>query len=236
MLGLRLVPARRVVARNVNYEFMNRQMVWHAFTVRYLHNLLRNAMLIEVQEFLLFVLPLINVRSVRKRLRRSAAQLSDVVTGITQRVAGTYDYASSTTSSKQPLKRGRYADFAPDSCAICAEDAELKEIAAGSMGLHLDPSMPAHPINVAYRTSCGHDYCYACLTDRMLRASDEGEQGWECLRCRALVFSSQRVEEKNVADDIYSDILSDGEIEGMDSSDYRDVFSSASRVRSSMQK
>ena len=35
LLGLRLVPVRSIVTRNVSYEFMNRQMVWHSFTVRY---------------------------------------------------------------------------------------------------------------------------------------------------------------------------------------------------------
>jgi hypothetical protein len=34
ILGLRLVPSRALLNRNVSYEFMNRQMVWHAFTVR----------------------------------------------------------------------------------------------------------------------------------------------------------------------------------------------------------
>lgn len=31
---MRLVPSRRLTKRDVSYEFMNRQMVWHAFTVR----------------------------------------------------------------------------------------------------------------------------------------------------------------------------------------------------------
>lgn len=30
---MRLVPSRGQVNRDVSYEFMNRQMVWHAFTV-----------------------------------------------------------------------------------------------------------------------------------------------------------------------------------------------------------
>ena len=34
LLGMKLVPSRRLIRRNVSYEFMNRQMVWHAFTVR----------------------------------------------------------------------------------------------------------------------------------------------------------------------------------------------------------
>jgi len=34
LLGMKLVPSRRQVRRSVSYDFMNRQMVWHAFTVR----------------------------------------------------------------------------------------------------------------------------------------------------------------------------------------------------------
>jgi hypothetical protein len=33
LLNMRLIPARKLIRRNVSYEFMNRQMVWHAFTV-----------------------------------------------------------------------------------------------------------------------------------------------------------------------------------------------------------
>jgi len=33
LLGMRLTPVMRIANRNVSYEFMNRQMVWHAFTV-----------------------------------------------------------------------------------------------------------------------------------------------------------------------------------------------------------
>jgi peroxin-2 len=33
LLNISLVPSRRLVRRDVSYEFMNRQMVWHAFTV-----------------------------------------------------------------------------------------------------------------------------------------------------------------------------------------------------------
>lgn len=30
---MRLVSTQRITSRDVSYEFMNRQMVWHAFTV-----------------------------------------------------------------------------------------------------------------------------------------------------------------------------------------------------------
>ena len=43
-LRMRLVPPSRSVARDVSFEYLNRQLVWHAFT-----------------EFLLFILPLLRV-------------------------------------------------------------------------------------------------------------------------------------------------------------------------------
>jgi hypothetical protein len=36
LLKISLVPSRRLVRHDVSYEFMNRQMVWHAFTVCFL--------------------------------------------------------------------------------------------------------------------------------------------------------------------------------------------------------
>ncbi|KAG5460072.1 MAG: hypothetical protein BJ554DRAFT_7923 [Olpidium bornovanus] len=35
MLGIRLVYARRETGRRVSFEFLNRQLVWHAFTVSF---------------------------------------------------------------------------------------------------------------------------------------------------------------------------------------------------------
>ncbi|KAL8284161.1 hypothetical protein RQP46_004910 [Phenoliferia psychrophenolica] len=54
ILGMRLIYAERSVSRNVSFEFLNRQLVWEAFT-----------------EFLLFLMPLVNVH----RLRMKAAKL-----------------------------------------------------------------------------------------------------------------------------------------------------------------
>jgi peroxin-2 len=33
LLGMNLTPVTRIANRNVSYEFMNRQMVWHTFMV-----------------------------------------------------------------------------------------------------------------------------------------------------------------------------------------------------------
>lgn len=53
MLGMRLTYAQRTMNRNVSFEFLNRQLVWHAFT-----------------EFLLFLLPLIRPKKLIKTFMR----------------------------------------------------------------------------------------------------------------------------------------------------------------------
>ncbi|KAG2349044.1 hypothetical protein BDR05DRAFT_956420 [Suillus weaverae] len=178
-LVMRLEPSQALLKRDVSYEFMNRQMVWHAFT-----------------EFLLFLLPLINPRSVARRL------------------TSTFSSIFPTPSPTQKIcapKRGKYYSLPPDQCAICAENASLNVNlgdAAGVLGSYT-PAFPASsnsdvsdntegdgeppcPITTPYLASCGHIYCYACLAERMLRAADDGSCGWTCLRCVEEVRSADR--------------------------------------------
>ncbi|KAJ1840151.1 peroxisome assembly protein (Peroxin-2) [Coemansia sp. RSA 2706] len=58
VLGLRLVYARPQLAHSVSFEFLNRQLVWHAFT-----------------EFVMFALPLVNPSRARAWLVRNARAL-----------------------------------------------------------------------------------------------------------------------------------------------------------------
>lgn len=57
------------------------------------------------------------------------------------------------------------------------------------------PVIPAYPINTPYKASCGHVYCYVCIADRLLRAADEGEKYWECLRCEEKITHVNRQDE-----------------------------------------
>jgi len=177
---------------------MNRQMVWHAFT-----------------EFLLFILPLVNLRIYRRRLSQFLAALSSRITRVSRNVIG----VPSAMNGGSPVhpKAGKYATLPLDNCAICAEDANLSNNTTA-----ITPSFPsstpanilpesessssrdspsAHPINIPYLTSCGHIYCYYCLTTRMMQVIDFGDVGWECLRCGDLVLTAQRAEEDNIAFD-----------------------------------
>ncbi|KAF5369922.1 hypothetical protein D9758_001016 [Tetrapyrgos nigripes] len=177
LFNMRLVPAQRLVTRDVSYEFMNRQMVWHVFT-----------------EFLLFFLPLINRRKLQRRVNRITSILSS-------------PFSSTASSTSKIKARGRFHSLSENQCAICAENATLSlnnlASAADAAGVFThstsqegeeDPEgVPLHPINTPYITSCGHIYCYHCIADRMLRTADDGsEEGWECLRCAEVVTSADR--------------------------------------------
>ncbi|KAI4525425.1 Pex12 amino terminal region-domain-containing protein [Schizophyllum commune] len=189
LLKLELTPSSRASQRNVSYEFMNRQMVWHAFT-----------------EFLLFFLPLVNARAVRRRLSSAMTTVTD---------------AFSINSRSGPTKRhrrGKYWSLPEDQCAICAENAAynfnladssnaLTSLAGGTASLtgastsltsaptpDSNSEPPQFPINVPYAASCGDVYCYHCLAERLMRVAEEGgaAQGWECLRCGQGVHTGER--------------------------------------------
>ncbi|KAJ1954057.1 peroxisome assembly protein (Peroxin-2), partial [Linderina pennispora] len=77
LLGLRLVYARPQMSHSVSFEFLNRQMVWHAFT-----------------EFVMFALPLVNpararawvVRNVRAVLYLPAASVDPAVAALPEHI------------------------------------------------------------------------------------------------------------------------------------------------------
>ncbi|KAG7096796.1 hypothetical protein E1B28_004205 [Marasmius oreades] len=179
LLNLRLVPSRRLVQRDVSYEFMNRQMVWHAFT-----------------EFLLFLLPLINARKVQRGIKRVTSSITSLL--------GT----SQSTRPSNHNKRGKYWSLPEDQCAICAESASFNlnptdptnvftnftESVLPSTSHELDSEAPKYPLYTPYITSCGHLYCYHCVAERMMLFANDGEdkQGWECLRCSEHVTEANR--------------------------------------------
>ncbi|PCH41235.1 hypothetical protein WOLCODRAFT_118481 [Wolfiporia cocos MD-104 SS10] len=200
LLNMRLVSARRLVRRDVSYEFMNRQMVWHAFT-----------------EFLLFLLPLINTRALRRRISNFASQLSPG-TLLPHRARSLLGLSTPETSSAATSRRGKYWALPADQCAICAEDASarvdfadpanalasMSNSAYTSTDVRPDASAdadapPAFPIHSPYMTSCGHVYCYYCVSARMLRTAEEhagvgpGGSHWACLRCTEGVTGAERV-------------------------------------------
>ncbi|KAH0839911.1 hypothetical protein J3R83DRAFT_863 [Lanmaoa asiatica] len=230
-----LVPTSSQVKREVSYEFMNRQMVWHAFTVR-LPSLDCCLLSCLVQEFLLFLLPLINTRLVQRRITRLISQL-------------TSPPILSNTSKGAPRsslrKHGKYEALPADQCAICAENASytlnlgysadallIASATEGASETTRGDEIPPFPIYTPYITSCGHVYCYHCIAERMMRTTEEGQDsGWECLRCAESVKSADRLEAEGSIP-AHSDTMS--EYEFSSDLDVTDMSGSASSYLGSL--
>lgn len=170
-----------------------------------------------MKEFLLLTLPLLNSRA----MRRSYNQARNTIRGFNWRtiLPGPLAPSQQNSGEKKPIKKGRFAHLPSSQCAICAEKASpgilpLPGVASESYA-YLNTSFtpltgiaedernedgyeltapPSYPITTPYTTSCGHIYCYICIAEQLVRAVDDGYEGWECLRCAEIVRSCDRVE------------------------------------------
>ncbi|OAA55225.1 Pex [Niveomyces insectorum RCEF 264] len=170
VLRMRLVPPTSQVSREVSFEYLNRQLVWHAFT-----------------EFLLFVLPLVGLRRWRRWVARTWRKTKSAVAT----VAGRAKSGEGDDGDFAEAKSGEFAFLPERTCAICYQDqnsamseADLLAAAAASSGVI--GSAETDITNPYEARPCGCMYCYVCLATRIER--EEGD-GWTCLRCRALVTS-----------------------------------------------
>lgn len=165
-----------------------------------------------VQEFLLFLLPLISARTIRRRFYRITSSLSPAALSSYPLIKKFLKLKPNSTEKgfSNSSKRGKYWSLSQDQCAICFENAKFNlnvseptnlftSLAASSSSSELSEQdagsePPAYPIYNPYQTSCGHIYCYHCVAERMLRTADEADVdlGWECLRCGDYVKDTHR--------------------------------------------
>ncbi|RKP15342.1 Pex12 amino terminal region-domain-containing protein [Piptocephalis cylindrospora] len=124
ILGLRWVWARRQSTRGVSFEFLNRQLVWHAFT-----------------EFLMFLVPLVDLGRFRTNLRQLLSR------------------------RQSP---SQYADLPKDICAICLEEGEEELTGPSGAGTPEGQSLTIAQcrITLPYVTDCNHLYCHYCVVAR----------------------------------------------------------------------
>lgn len=161
LLRLRLTPTSHSTSREVSFEYLNRQLVWHAFT-----------------EFLLFLLPLVGISRWRRILSRSLRRLTSAFWALLGRSTASADDASSEHNGE--------LGFLPErTCAICYRDqnpttASEADVLTASTGGGGVVGSAATDITNPYAADCGCVYCFACLAQRI--ANEEGE-GWTCLRC-----------------------------------------------------
>lgn len=164
------------------------------------------------QEFLVFLLPLLPHRKLR-RLTGTAANailhpLTAILTLVPAPARAVFGFDPHPKQSDVQLnRRGKFARLPEDECAICYENATATTLGIADPNSALafasvQPPVshrverrdepPAHPLTTPYRTSCGHIYCYTCIAEKMLRAADEGEGPWECLRCAERILGAER--------------------------------------------
>ncbi|MCJ1320959.1 peroxisome assembly protein (Peroxin-2) [Xylographa vitiligo] len=160
VLRLRLAPPISQVSRQVSFEYLNRQLVWHAFT-----------------EFLLFLLPLVGISRWRRWLSRAWRKTKSFV-----RRGGEYE--------EWEPKAGELAFLPERTCAICYSDQnptstsenEIMVVTGASGGVvgsaQTDVTNPYETI------PCGCIYCFVCIATRL--EAEEGD-GWICLKCGELV-------------------------------------------------
>lgn len=155
VLRLRLAAPTSQVSREVSFEYLNRQLVWHAFT-----------------EFLLFVLPLVGISRWRRWLARAWKKTKSVITNNGQAEA-------------DEIKSGEFSFLPERTCAICYQDqnptsTSEAEVLAASGASGVIGSAQTDITNPYETIPCGCIYCFVCLAGRL--EAEEG-QGWTCLRC-----------------------------------------------------
>ncbi|OAA62101.1 peroxisomal biogenesis factor 2 [Cordyceps fumosorosea ARSEF 2679] len=156
VLRMRLAPPTSQVSREVSFEYLNRQLVWHAFT-----------------EFLLFVLPLVGINRWRRWLARTWRKTKEIVN--TSGAAG---------DAEGDAAKGEYGFLPERTCAICYQDQNEatteNEIMAAAASSGVVGSAQTDVTNPYETIPCGCVYCFVCLATRLER--EEGE-GMTCLRC-----------------------------------------------------
>ncbi|KAK6344608.1 peroxisome assembly protein (Peroxin-2) [Orbilia javanica] len=157
VLCMKLVTPTRHVRREVSFEYLNRQLVWHAFT-----------------EFLLFILPIVGI----SRWRRWLGKLWRKAVVLIRKSRGGDEEEVAPNSNNGVL------GFLPErTCAICYSESSPEDVlnnpggGGGAAGSN-DVTNPYEAVE------CGHVYCYVCIASKI--ELEEGE-GWACLRCNSLV-------------------------------------------------
>ncbi|KAI0454872.1 Pex12 amino terminal region-domain-containing protein [Xylaria acuta] len=157
VLRMRLAPPTSQVNREVSFEYLNRQLVWHAFT-----------------EFLLFVLPLVGINRWRRWLSRTWRKTKELIhvesEGHVGDKKGEFAFLPERTCA---------ICYQDQNSAVSETEVLAAAASSGVVGsAQTDITNPYETI------SCGCIYCFVCLATRLER--EEGE-GWTCLRCGELV-------------------------------------------------
>ncbi|KAI2788811.1 Peroxisomal biogenesis factor 2 [Penicillium oxalicum] len=160
ILRIRLTPPSAQASREVSFEYLNRQLVWHAFT-----------------EFLLFLLPLVGISRWKRWISRAWRKTIKAL-------------KSSGDDEEATNDQGELSFLPERTCAICYRDqnpaatSESEILAASAAAGSLSGSAQTDITNPYETVPCGCVYCFVCIVQKL--EAEEG-QGWVCLRCGELV-------------------------------------------------
>ncbi|KAJ5994650.1 hypothetical protein N7451_010374 [Penicillium sp. IBT 35674x] len=163
ILRIRLTPPSAQASREVSFEYLNRQLVWHAFT-----------------EFLLFLLPLVGISRWRRWVSRAWRKTVNAL-------------KSSGEEEESIGKQGELAHLPERTCAICYRDQNPtstteSDVLAASASVGIAGSAQTDITNPYETIPCGCIYCFVCIVQKL--EGEEG-QGWTCLRCGEVVKKCQ---------------------------------------------
>lgn len=156
---MRLAPPSTLVSREVSFEYLNRQLVWHAFT-----------------EFLLFLLPLVGIGRWRRLISRAWKKTKSSL----KAQEGEQNTKDQGELSFLP-ERTCAICYQEQNPAVTSENEVLG--ASGASGGIIGSAQT--DITNPYETiPCGCIYCFVCIAQKL--EAEEGE-GWICLRCGEVV-------------------------------------------------
>lgn len=169
LLQLRLTAPSGHASRDISFEYLNRQLVWHAFT-----------------EFLLFLLPLVGINRWRRWLGRAWRKA---------KLALRFENDALTPDGRSE-EDGPLAHLSESTCAICYQDQNLFNTStteilgtnASAIGIGVTGSATTDIVNPYQAVPCGCIYCFVCIATK-LEAEDGG--GWPCLRCGEVITVCQ---------------------------------------------
>jgi peroxin-2 len=152
VLRMRLAPPTSQVSREVSFEYLNRQLVWHAFT-----------------EFLLFVLPLVGINRWRRWLARTWRKTKKIMStgaeGAGEEKKGEYAFLPERTC----------AICYQDQNSAASENDLMAAASTGVVG-----SAQTDITNPYEAMPCGCTYCFVCLATRIEREEGEGWSCLRC--------------------------------------------------------
>ncbi|MCJ1337200.1 peroxisome assembly protein (Peroxin-2) [Bachmanniomyces sp. S44760] len=162
ILRVRLTPPNNQISREVSFEYLNRQLVWHAFT-----------------EFLLFLLPLVGIGRWRRWLARGWRKVKLMVK------------FKDEDGIKGDQMHGEIGYLPERTCAICYQDQNPTSMSendliavTGTSGGGVIGSAQTDITNPYETVPCACIYCFVCIATKL--EAEEGE-AWTCLRCGELI-------------------------------------------------